>query len=521
MVTVEQMYKDFGVLAEAKDKAGEHEQEYLNFINAVKGGPGEKRLASQFIARFFKHFPSLANQAINALFDLCEDDDVMIRKQAIKDLPTLCKNSADNVPKIAEALTQLLGCDDTTELSLIQSSLINLMAVCCKGTLQGMFKQILSEDELVRERAIKFLGTKVKVLGEDTIDKEAEEFLVSQCKQVLQDVTKEEFILIMDVLRSQSSMSTVQGRQQLVEIVTEQADLDQSFEAEDTDCVDRLIHCIKQAAPLFSKNVHSKAFVGYICDNVLPVISKLASPDDGVDAQLEMLKLFSEISEFAGDLDKLENRLDNLYKCLISYMPVPPAEENDNLSSSEEEPKFQFSTVECLMLAFHQLGRKLPGFLADEANADRLKDFKLRLQYFARGVQIYIKQLRQALQGKAGEALKTDENKIKVVALKITSNINSLIKDLFHNPPSYKTPIIPSWKPLVKKAPEPKAAETGQKRSTSLDSNGSSAKKYSRKDVTLYSPPGGKFSERAGTYEAGQGRGRGRGRGRGFRGRRY
>ena len=32
-----------------------------------------------------------------------------------------------------------------------------------------------------------------------------------------------------------------------------------------------------------------------------------------------------------------------------------------------------------------------------------------RLQYFARGVQIYIKQLRQDLQGKSGDALKTDE----------------------------------------------------------------------------------------------------------------
>ena len=38
---------------------------------------------------------------------------------------------------------------------------------------------------------------------------------------------------------------------------------------------------------------------------------------------------------------------------------------------------------------------------------------------------------------------------MQVVALKITSNINALIKDLFHNPPSYKTPVIPSWKPLV------------------------------------------------------------------------
>ena len=32
-----------------------------------------------------------------------------------------------------------------------------------------------------------------------------------------------------------------------------------------------------------------------------------------------------------------------------------------------------------------------------------------RLQYFARGVQVYIKQLRAALQGKTGDALKTDE----------------------------------------------------------------------------------------------------------------
>lgn len=94
-----------------------------------------------------------------------------------------------------------------------------------------------------------------------------------------------------------------------------------------------------------------------------------------------------------------------------------------------------------------------------------------RLQYFARGLQVYIRQLRVALQGKTGDALKTEEvtntfnlslrsisrtfmhehscfvflsavkclkytnlsfvcnqNKIKVVALKITNNINVLIK---------------------------------------------------------------------------------------------
>lgn len=47
---------------------------------------------------------------------------------------------------------------------------------------------------------------------------------------MLEDVTKDEFMAVMDILRSLKSMSTVQGRQQLVEIVTEQAELDQPLQ---------------------------------------------------------------------------------------------------------------------------------------------------------------------------------------------------------------------------------------------------------------------------------------------------
>ena len=90
------------------------------------------------------------------------------------------------------------------------------------------------------------------------------------------------------------------------------------------------------------------------------------------------------------------------------YMPLPPLDENKE-DQPQEEPKLQFSYVECLLFTFHQLARKYPEFLTAEENADRLKDFRIRLQYLARGVQIYIKQLRMALQGKTGDALKTDE----------------------------------------------------------------------------------------------------------------
>lgn len=58
-------------------------------------------------------------------------------------------------------------------------------------------------------------------------------------------------------------------------------------------------------------------------------------------------------------------------------MPLPPEEENGE-NAANEEPKLQFSYVECLLFSFHQLGKKLPDFLIDKISAEKLKDFKIR-----------------------------------------------------------------------------------------------------------------------------------------------
>lgn len=52
------------------------------------------------------------------------------------------------------------------------------------GSLDGIFSQILGEDESVREKAIKFLGAKIKTLPEDTFDSQSEELLINMCKKV-------------------------------------------------------------------------------------------------------------------------------------------------------------------------------------------------------------------------------------------------------------------------------------------------------------------------------------------------
>ncbi|KAM8860925.1 apoptosis inhibitor 5 [Synchiropus picturatus] len=516
-VTIEDLYRNYGILADAKDNPGQHKDAYQVILDGVKGGPKEKRLAAQFIPKFFSSFPELADAAINAQLDLCEDDDVSIRRQAIKELPRFA--AVENIVRVADILTQLLQTDDTTEFNQVTASLISIFKMDAKGTLGGLFSQILQGEDVVRERAIKFLSTKLKTLPEDVMTKEVEEYIFAETKKVLEDVTGEEFVLLMRVVSGLKVLQTVNGRQQLVELVVEQAFLEQGLNPSDPDTVDRLLQCTRQAVPLFSKNVHSTRFVTYFCEHVLPNLSTLTSPVDELDIQLEVLKLLAEMSPFCGDMDKLEANLKILFVKLLEFMPLPPEEAENGDNSTNEEPKLQFSYVECLLFSFHQLGKKLPDFLIDKVDAEQLKDFKIRLQYFARGLQVYIRQLRVALQGKTGDALKTEENRIKVVALKITNNINVLIKDLFHNPPSFKSAITLSWKPVQK------TDAIAPKRASSEEMGfGASMKKnispQPRRDSRqIYNPPSGKYSATIGNFAYEQGSGFRGSRGRGFNGR--
>lgn len=104
----------------------------------MKGSEKEKRLASQFIGKFFKHFPSLADAAIDASLDLCEDENIQIRRQAIKDLPLLCKDTKEHIPKIGDILAQLLVVDDQVELQQVHMSLQQILKFDAKASLAGI-----------------------------------------------------------------------------------------------------------------------------------------------------------------------------------------------------------------------------------------------------------------------------------------------------------------------------------------------------------------------------------------------
>lgn len=67
-----------------------------------------------------------------------------------------------------------------------------LLWTCCDqgcvftGTLAGLFNQILTGEDLVRDRSIKFLANKYKLLGPEIITKDAEDLVIAETKKVLQ-----------------------------------------------------------------------------------------------------------------------------------------------------------------------------------------------------------------------------------------------------------------------------------------------------------------------------------------------
>lgn len=54
----------------------QNEADYLGIIAAAKGSAKSKQLTAQLIPRFFKYFPSLSSDAINAQLDLCEEEEL-------------------------------------------------------------------------------------------------------------------------------------------------------------------------------------------------------------------------------------------------------------------------------------------------------------------------------------------------------------------------------------------------------------------------------------------------------------
>ena len=82
---VDRIYDLYNVLNDKNgtNNSAEALEAYKNLIEAVKQGPQEKKLAMQFIGKFCKNFPAEMAKTVEAVIDLCEDEDITVRHRVL------------------------------------------------------------------------------------------------------------------------------------------------------------------------------------------------------------------------------------------------------------------------------------------------------------------------------------------------------------------------------------------------------------------------------------------------------
>ena len=123
-----------------------------------------KIMAAQFIPRYIHFFPESHEAAINAQLDFCEDQDVKVRKESIKNLAIFAKSIPEYAGRVADVLLQLLQAGDADELKVVKTTLLHCFQLFPKGknfliedSLDALFHQIQHGIPLVRERACDFI----------------------------------------------------------------------------------------------------------------------------------------------------------------------------------------------------------------------------------------------------------------------------------------------------------------------------------------------------------------------------
>lgn len=251
-------------------------------------------------------------------------------------------------------------------------------------------------------------------------------------RKIFQDVSAEEFQICLSILSATKLGSTPKGQAELVQLCVDQADLSSEEEViliED-DVVERYIQCATHALPYFSVGFPSHVSLNRLSNHVSSR-SKIAANSNHAVHQIRMREAvslanmeidwshrrhegsiaFACVESIRRDVivlrcigqcqweywshlpcstgncrDTLTKRMERKLKYQFpfqDYMPLPPDAED----VLEECPSFKFSHAECLLYALHKLGKQSAEFFQFKDDAAKLKDFRSRLQYLARGTQ--------------------------------------------------------------------------------------------------------------------------------------
>lgn len=106
----------------------------------------------------------------------------------MKALPSLCKDAKEFTSKVGDILAQLLQLEDPQEYNVACNALLQLMNDDPVTTVKCIYKHINNTGNIniVREKCIKFITTKIKTLDKALYTTELEDVIIQETKKAIQ-----------------------------------------------------------------------------------------------------------------------------------------------------------------------------------------------------------------------------------------------------------------------------------------------------------------------------------------------
>ncbi|KAJ3217752.1 Apoptosis inhibitor 5 [Dinochytrium kinnereticum] len=322
-----------------------------------------KGLATAAIPKYFFYFPSCQDAAMEAHLDLCEDDDAKIRREAIRGLPLLCKDTPRFVAKVADVLCQLLQTDAKDEEAVVKGSLVACWIRSPRATCAAIFQQAIAGLPEVRRRAINFISVDLASSNQSALITSSDPAFIAQFAsdltrlfQTVDAVDATQAKLLLESFGKVAAGASAEQFEMVLGVFVAAVDVPKPYETQSLDCISKLATCLHSCTSFFKRGAKSTPFISLLITKVFAPASFSALPSD--QKRTQALRIASDAFKWGVDGSISALVLRTLKGLFLTHEVKNPAALTDLTI---------YSRLECLLYCLYELTLQHPeSFTADE-----------------------------------------------------------------------------------------------------------------------------------------------------------
>ncbi|KAI4519247.1 hypothetical protein K525DRAFT_280197 [Schizophyllum commune Loenen D] len=165
-------------------KCTERKTAFENLIELTRiGAPPLKIVAAQQISRFLDDFPDLEEDAINAVYDLCEDSLTEVRVEGYKAIVSVSRANRKWLKRNVDVLVQLLQIDQDHEVLVVKTALGEHLEIDTKVTISVLCDQLVIPKEPITDEDERMTRERLRSLVLSYLVDDAKKLIVDECKK--------------------------------------------------------------------------------------------------------------------------------------------------------------------------------------------------------------------------------------------------------------------------------------------------------------------------------------------------